>query len=59
MAKLKPPQKAKATRASFSVRLDETERAALGDAAENEQREAAALARIILREGLKARGFLK
>jgi hypothetical protein len=57
MVKSKP--KVKATRSSFSVRLDETERAALAGAAENEQREAATLARLIIREGLKARGFLK
>jgi hypothetical protein len=39
--------------------LDEEERSALAGAAENEQREAASLARLLIREGLKARGFLK
>ena len=41
------------------MRLDEEERSALAGAAENEQREAATLARLLIREGLKARGFLK
>jgi hypothetical protein len=59
MAKAKPKGKGKAPRTSFSVRLDEEERSALAGAAENEQREAASLARLIIREGLKARGFLK
>ena len=59
MAKSKPKPTLKAPRASFSVRLDETERAALAGAAANEQRESATLARLIIREGLKARGFLK
>jgi hypothetical protein len=59
MAKAKPKGKVKAPRASFSVRLDEEERSALAGAAENEQRESATLARLLIREGLKARGFLK
>jgi hypothetical protein len=46
-------------RASFSVRLDEDERAALADAAAAEERQAASLARLFIREGRKARGFLK
>jgi len=40
-------------------RLGEDERAALAEAAAAEERQAASLARLFIREGLKARGLLK
>lgn len=44
---------------SFSVRLDADVRAALDAAAAAEDRQDARLARILIREGLRARGYLK
>jgi hypothetical protein len=58
MANKKPMTKP-SPRASFSIRLGEDERAALAEAAAAEERQAASLARLFIREGLKAKGYLK
>ena len=58
MAKVKPKPKA-AIKASFSVRFDAPERAALAAAAKAEDRPEAYVVRQFVRDGLKAKGFLK
>jgi hypothetical protein len=55
----KPQTKPKTTRASFSVRLNDEEKSALAEAAQSDNREVASLARIILCDWLRAKGFLK
>jgi predicted transcriptional regulator len=56
---MKKAQKAKPARPSFSVRLDDNERAALDKAAKAEDRPAAYIVRRELLGWLKAKGFLK
>jgi hypothetical protein len=53
------PQMPKPTKPSFSVRLDDNERAALDKAAKAEDRPAAYIVRRVLLAWLKAKGFLK
>ena len=54
--KTPPPRQ---TKSMFAVRLDDAMRSALDKAAEDEGNTAAGLARLAIREWLKARGYLK